>query len=148
MKERHGYSRTKIYRLWKAMKKRCLTESDRGYPIYGGRGVTVCDRWLLFTNFLADMGLPPAPGYSLDRIDPDGDYCPENCRWADTTTQARNLSNFYAKHGHRGVNKYQGKFRAYLYVKRKQIFLGNFDTAEQAIEARKAGEKKHWGELA
>jgi hypothetical protein len=74
---------------WYAMRQRCLDQRHRSYANYGGRGITVCARWELFENFLADMGVRP-PGTTLDRIDVNGDYTPENCRWADAKTQRRN----------------------------------------------------------
>ena len=146
--EMHGHTGTSIYRRWKAMRTRCLDKNFAFYHVYGGRGISICKEWDSFTQFLADMGYPPSDKHSLDRIDPDKGYCPENCRWADLTVQARNRSNFTSKHGHRGVNKYKGKYRAYLYVKKKQIFLGIFDTAAEAINARIKGEKRYWGDRA
>jgi hypothetical protein len=71
------------------MKRRCFAVDDKSYKNYGGRGVTVCTRWLQFENFLADMGVPQF-GLQLDRIDNDGDYEPENCRW---TTRKQNMRN-------------------------------------------------------
>lgn len=71
------------------MLQRCRTQTHHAWNDYGGRGITVCDRWLVFKNFLADMGDPPA-GLQLDRIDNDGNYEPGNCRWATRTVQAQN----------------------------------------------------------
>ena len=87
----HKQTDTPEYSTWTAMKSRCYTKSNAGYPYYGGRGITVCERWLhSFPNFLVDMGHKPTPNHSLDRIDSNGDYCPENCRWALQETQDNN----------------------------------------------------------
>lgn len=87
---KHGLCGTPTYKAWTSMRERCLTTSNHNYPDYGGRGITVCDRWLeSFENFLEDMGIKPA-STSLDRKEVNGHYCKENCRWADAATQRAN----------------------------------------------------------
>lgn len=82
---------TTEYTAWKNMRRRCCDPTFMYYEDYGGRGIEVCNQWLnSYENFLADMGRKPAPEYSLDRIDNDGDYTPSNCRWATPEQQANN----------------------------------------------------------
>jgi hypothetical protein len=88
----HGHAvgaGTPEYRAWLHMRERCLNPNDRDYADYGGRGITVCDRWNDFAAFLEDMG-PRKSGTSIDRKNMNSNYTPENCRWATATEQARN----------------------------------------------------------
>lgn len=86
----HGQSRTAIYRIWKKMRRRCGNPKDSGFRYYGARGITVCKRWQVFENFLADMGERPSPRHSIDRINNNLGYKPSNCRWATVNEQRRN----------------------------------------------------------
>lgn len=88
------------YLSWYAMKRRCLNPKEKNFKYYGGRGITICGRWMIFANFLEDMRARPA-GTSLDRIDNNSNYEPGNCRWA---TQVQQIQNSRATtHGHAGV---------------------------------------------
>ena len=91
---KHGHARkgkaTTEYRAWYGMLRRCRKANCVDYPAYGGRGITVCERWNLFADFLHDMGPKPSGEYSIDRVDTNGNYEPSNCRWATRLQQAHN----------------------------------------------------------
>lgn len=90
----HGMSDAVEYGIWFGMKKRCENEKCSNFANYGGRGIKVCDRWRSsFSNFYEDMGQRPSPKHSIDRIDNDGDYCKENCKWSTRTEQSQNRRN-------------------------------------------------------
>lgn len=92
---KHGYcvdrKKPAEYFIWRAMKDRCSNPKNKAYHNYGGRGIKVCDRWLnSFPNFIADMGMKPFYGASIERIDNNGNYCPENCKWIHLSKQGLN----------------------------------------------------------
>lgn len=92
MKKRYDYPRHPLFQLWCEMRYRCINPNKDNYKYYGARGIRVCERWLVFANFVTDMGDRP-PGTTLDRINRDGDYEPGNCRWASKQQQMNNMTS-------------------------------------------------------
>lgn len=148
---KHGWSKTYEYEAWLNMKSRCYNLKNKSYKDYGERGIIVCNRWIDekegFYNFIEDMGLRPEDT-SLDRINVEGDYTPENCRWADDGEQVRNQrvrsSN---KSGVRGACFRERNLKWYtkITVDGKTIYLGEFQTIEEAAIARVQAELKYFG---
>ena len=140
-KPRHGMSNTRIHRCWSDMKQRCLNKNNKWYPSYGGRGINVCDEWMHFENFY-DWAINN--GYledlTLDRIDNNKGYCPQNCRWATHTQQIRNRrQTVVSKTGYVGVYDTPGRkkrYQARITIGWKRYDLGRFYTAEEASNAR------------
>ncbi len=131
---RHGMTKTTIYVTWQNMKRRCLDPKFPGYDGWGGRGITVCERWLDFTNFYKDMGEKPK-GLTLERIDNDGNYEPSNCRWATPHEQLMNQRlRKDNSSGYRGIQKHSdGGWM--LRINNK--YHGHYKTVDAALEARK-----------
>jgi hypothetical protein len=150
---KHGNNRkshsTPEYSAWQSMITRCERPKSRGYENYGGRGISVCKEWReSFERFFWDMGIRPSDSHSLDRIDSNGNYEPSNCRWATKTEQSRNVRAAKTNStGVKGVQKLKsGKYKATIGVNNSSMFLGHFDTIEDATKARKQAEEKYWSD--
>lgn len=145
----HGMSYSPEYKAWMNTKDRCTNPNYKGFAQYGGRGISVCDRWAnSFENFFADMGERPSPSHSVDRINNDLGYSPDNCRWASLEQQARNRGKL--KSNTSGVNgvtqcRQSKKYRANIYANKTRHELGRFDTLAEAKDARLAAEARYWG---
>lgn len=98
--------RTKEYKVWTGMKRRCYNKKSKDYGYYGGRGIKVCKEWKIsFKCFLDDMGLAPSEKHSLDRINVNGNYEPKNCRWVTQNVQVQNSRKTRNESGYRGLSK-------------------------------------------
>jgi hypothetical protein len=87
------------YSSWESMKQRCLNPNNKHYKNYGARGITICEKWLKFEGFFEDMGFKPFEKASIDRIEVNGNYCKENCKWSNRYTQDRNKrTNIYIEY--------------------------------------------------
>lgn len=127
---RHRLAGTPIHQVWVRMKQRCHNPNNKSFKHYGARGIRVCERWTSsFENFLADMGERPSNRHSIDRIDNDGDYTPENCRWATLKQQANNTRR-NRKIEHNGVTKNLNQWASELGMSRatleSRIGVGRF----------------------
>lgn len=141
---KHGGSGKGSYNTWRAMIRRCTISTDKDYPRYGGKGVSVCAEWLEYANFVADMG-EPLGDETLDRIDVYGNYSPKNCRWAGVQTQNRNIRiRANSTTGFIGVSAVGRRFMAKITVGKKAHYSKVVDTLEEAAQARKKLERLHW----
>lgn len=146
---KHGMHNTPTYNSWLSMIGRCNNPKATNYYNYGGRGITVCGKWLSFVGFFEDMGVRPK-GLTIERKNNNLGYYKENCCWADCTTQCRNQRiSKNNKTGIRGVwwNKARKKYLVNIRIgnNNKQLYLGRFVELEQAAKARKEAELKYWG---
>ena len=139
--EKHGLRQNKFYKTWYNMVHRCVSPKNKEYKHYGARGITVCKEWLDIKNFVAwcDLTHPNIEGISLDRIDVNGNYEPNNCRWADRTTQ--NTNQRMKKNntsGFVGVSWVEARLKwvSRITTEKKRIWLGDYKTIEEAVLAR------------
>ena len=137
----HGLKSNRFYDTWYGMLQRCTNPNHKAYKNYGGRGITVCEEWLDIKNFVAwaEATYPNIEDATLDRIDNDKGYSPENCTWSDKTTQAVNQRvRKDNKSGYVGVswNKRDKKWCANIRINKISKQIGSFKTKEEAIQAR------------
>lgn len=136
------------YKIWSAMVQRCTNSKNKNYKNYGGRGIAVCEEWLMFANFFRDMGERPTSKHTLEREDNNKGYSKENCKWATRTENNFNKRiRSDSGTGVVGVHffKRTGQYTAYIKVGEKRKSLGYFSTIEQATEARRLAEIQYLG---
>ncbi len=139
---KHGETNTRLYSIWHNMKQRCINSNSSAYSFYGEKGITVCNEWLAFEDFKV---WAEASNYfdelSIDRINPTKGYYPDNCRWANKVTQARNQQKRSTNtSGYTGVSYVPrlNKYQAYLTLNYRKVSLGFFTSKEAAFTARQS----------
>ena len=136
----HGLSKHPIYNIWRGMLYRCNNKKSANFKYYGGRGIKVCKRWLKIENFIEDMYPSFKEGLSLDRIDNDKGYSPDNCRWANQSTQINNTRTLISTNtsGYVGIwyRKDRNKYAAELKINNKKVSIGCYKNKEVAMLMR------------
>ncbi len=128
-----------LYAIWFLMLQRCTNPKATGYKNYGGRGISVCERWYHFANFAADMNPRPSLEHTLDRRENDGNYEPSNCRWVLRAVQNNNKRAYATSEtGESGIRHRNGRYQVRIIENGKRKSIGNYDTFEQAIAAKKS----------
>jgi len=147
-KRKHGKTKTAEYNAWCGAKARCYNPNDKAYLNYGGRGIKMCKRWRdSFDDFLEDMGKRPSQKHTIERINNDGDYSPENCRWATRKEQAVNKRNncFVAFNGETNtISQWSRKFEVTYRVLQKRINQLGWPIEKALTEPIKEKRKSCW----
>lgn len=133
----HGYSRTKLGNVFEGMKQRCNNPKNKNYEKYGGRGIKICAEWLNDPKKFFDWAIKNGykEGLSIDRIDVNGNYEPDNCRWADNETQCLNQRlRKDNKTGHKGIYYSEGVYRVQITRNKKRYYFGSYKTLPEAIK--------------
>ena len=133
----HGYSRTKPGNVFEGMKQRCNNPKNKNYEKYGGRGIKICTEWLNDPKKFFDWAIKNGykEGLSIDRIDVNGNYEPDNCRWADNETQCLNQRiRKDNKTGYKGIYYSEGVYRVQITRNKKRHYFGSYKTLPEAIK--------------
>lgn len=141
--EKHGMVKHELYSTWNNMKSRCYRSESSSYNAYGGRGISMCDKWRYsFSSFVNDVGERPSRNHTLDRIDNDGNYEPSNVRWATQSQQTLNTRiRIDNKYGYKGICKsHWKKYRVYTGGGPTRVEWGHYDTLDEALSARLSAE--------
>lgn len=136
-KLRHGFCGTRVYKIFIGMHTRCSNKKAQSYSRYGGRGISICKEWGSFENFIKDMGQPPSNKHSLDRINSDGNYEPNNCRWSTQKEQCNNQKRNKVI-SFSGLTMNLGEWASFLGIKRSTLGnrLNNGWTISKALTTR------------